>query len=48
MGIVALWLGPLVAITFNSFAYYIFIMRIDLSSIVREAEERRLREKKRL
>ncbi|CDW78129.1 multidrug and toxin extrusion protein 2 [Stylonychia lemnae] len=48
MGIIALWLGPLVAITFNSFAYYAFILKIDLKEIVREAEERRLREKKRI
>lgn len=29
MGIIALWLGPLTALVFNSFAYYILIWKID-------------------
>ncbi|CDW72125.1 na+-driven multidrug efflux pump [Stylonychia lemnae] len=48
MGITALWQGPLVAIAFNSVAYYAFILCVDLKETIRIAEERRLREKNHL
>lgn len=41
-GIVGLWVGPSVAIVFNSVFYYILIIKADWDSIARDAEKRRL------
>lgn len=45
-GIISLWLGPLLALIFNSFAYYSYILNLDWNKVVAEAEERKSREKK--
>ncbi len=42
-GIVGLWVGPSVAILFNSVFYYVIIIKADWEAIAAEAEVRRQR-----
>ena len=42
-GIVGLWVGPTVAILFNSVFYHVLLIKADWELIAKEAEVRRLR-----